>query len=292
MSDTALDHVVLAVADLDSAAAPFEKLGLKLSHPGEHPGQGTKNRVIFVVQNDGNEFYVELLSVRDEGEAKAAGHDSLLAKIEAGGGLLRLMLRTTDLAGIAARMDAKGLKYRRDTVLRNSGTPIGDVLRPEGTPAGCEIGIIQYAEDLPARLARHQANGMLGHDYPLKRADHVALLTPVPAPIIGFWAEVLGLPVTGEIAGGPMTIYQILAGDIVVELLAPSSPDSPIASRPPGLASVVAFEVPVLDDAVAQARERGFTAPDGEVGVIPGTRRSSIPAGETSGLTVQLIEYV
>ncbi len=289
---TALDHVVLAVADLDSASASFEKLGLKLSHPGEHPGQGTKNRVLFTVQADGAEFYVELLAVRDEAEAKAAGHDSLLAKIAAGGGALRLMLRTDDIDGIAAKLTAGGHAFRRDTVLRNSGTPIGDVLRPEGTPAGCEIGIIQYAEDAGERLARHKANGMLDHSFPLKRADHVAMLTPDPKPVIDFWTNVLGLPVTGEIDGGMMLIYQVQAGDVIVEFLAPSSPDSPMASRPPGLASVVAYEVPVLDDAVAQARAAGYTAPDGEAGVIPGTRRSSIPAAETAGLTVQLLEYV
>lgn len=289
---TALDHVVLAVTDLDAASASFEKLGLKLSHPGEHPGQGTKNRVIFVVQNDGVEFYVELLAVRDESEARAAGLDSLVDKVAAGGGILRLMLRTDDIDGIAGKLDAGGHAFKRVTVLRNSGTPIGDVLRPEGAPAGCEIGIIQYAENLDERLARHRANGMLDHAFPLKRADHVAMITPNPEPVIDFWANVLGLPVTGTIDGGPMKIYQILAGDIVVELLAPATPDSPIASRPPGLASVVAYEVPVLDEAIAAARAARFTAPDGEAGVIPGTRRSSIPAGETAGLTVQLLEYV
>jgi hypothetical protein len=47
-----------------------------------------------------------------------------------------------------------------------------------------------------------------------------------------------------------------------------------------------------LDDAVGLARERGFTVSDPEAGVIPGTRRASIPAGELGGVGMQLLEYV
>ena len=89
-----------------------------------------------------------------------------------------------------------------------------------------------------------------------------------------------------------MVIKQIRAGDCMVELLAPTSADSPMAGRPGGLASMVAFEVPDMDAAIGVARDRGFTAPDSESGVIPGTIRSSIPGPEMAGLGVQLIAYV
>ena len=54
-----------------------------------------------------------------------------------------------------------------------------------------------------------------------------------------------------------------------------------------------AFEVSgALDDAVALARERGFEPADVRPGVLPGTRVTSFPPAELSGLTLQLMEYV
>ena len=66
-----------------------------------------------------------------------------------------------------------------------------------------------------------------------------------------------------------------------------------MAGRPAALASMAAWEVSgPLDDAVALARERGFSCGDAEAGVIPGTRRASIPAAELGGVGMQLLEYV
>ena len=90
-----------------------------------------------------------------------------------------------------------------------------------------------------------------------------------------------------------MVIRQLRIGDAILELLGPASPESPFAGRPAALASMAAWEVAgPLADAVALARERGFTVSDPEAGVIPGTRRASIPVGELGGVGMQLLEYV
>jgi hypothetical protein len=89
-----------------------------------------------------------------------------------------------------------------------------------------------------------------------------------------------------------MVIRQMKVGDSILELLGPGSPDSPIASRPPGFASMVAFEVESLDASVAKARSKGFEVPDGRDGVLPGTRVTTISADQLSGLGLQLLEYV
>jgi hypothetical protein len=81
-------------------------------------------------------------------------------------------------------------------------------------------------------------------------------------------------------------------GDAIVELLGPDSPESPLASRPPGLSSMAAWEVGDLDAAVALARERGFTPSEPATGVLPGTRVATIPGAELSGVGMQLLEYV
>lgn len=287
----ALDHVVLAVPDLAAAGARFQALGLTLTPQGTHQGIGTANQAFFLPAGDGD-FYVELLAVHDREQALAAGFGSLIEKAAAGGGLIRLMLRTSDLAGIRTALESAGIASLTTTVRRGDGSVICEVVRPESMAGGCEVGIVQYPEAIPDRTERHREQGLFAHTFPLKRADHVAIFVTDLAGASKFWNDVLGAPTVGEITTPAMIIRQIQAGDVMVELLAASSPESPLASRPGGLASMVAFEVADLDAAVAQARERGFTAPDSEPGVIPGTVRSSIPAGECAGLGVQLIAYV
>lgn len=287
----ALDHVVLAVSDLEAAAERFRALGLVHSPRSVHQGRGTENHAIFFLAAD-EEFYIELLAVSDRDEAAAAGSASLLEKLDAGGGLLRLMLRTSDLGAMRASLDAAGVAHTTDIIQRKDGSLVCEVLRPAGQDAGCEIGIVQYPETVHERAGRHRANGLLDHKLALRRADHVAILVKDLEATTKFWNDVLGLATVGEIPTPMMTIRQIKAGDVMVELLAASSPDSPMASRPGGLASMVAFEVPDMNGAIGVVRERGFTAPDGEEGVIPGTIRSSIPATEVAGLGVQLIAYV
>lgn len=62
---TGLDHVVIAVKDLDTAAATYRKLGLTLTPRGLHEGKGTGNHCIMFPNT-----YVELLGIVDETGAK------------------------------------------------------------------------------------------------------------------------------------------------------------------------------------------------------------------------------
>jgi Glyoxalase-like domain len=64
-----LDHVVIAVADLEAAAEEIEtRYGLASIEGGRHPGWGTANRIIPL-----GETYLELVAVVDA--AEAAGSD-------------------------------------------------------------------------------------------------------------------------------------------------------------------------------------------------------------------------
>ncbi|WBL35254.1 hypothetical protein O0235_10700 [Tepidiforma flava] len=68
---------------------------------------------------------------------------------------------------------------------------------------------------------------------------------------------------------------------------------SPLAGRPAALLPVAApgMVAGPLDAAAALARERGFSCPPPSPGVIPGTRRTTIPAAELGGVAMQLLEY-
>ncbi len=65
-----LDHLIVAVADLDAAAQRISSsLGLEVSGGGRHPTLGTRNRLVWW-----GDSYLELVAVEDAGAAAAAGN--------------------------------------------------------------------------------------------------------------------------------------------------------------------------------------------------------------------------
>jgi hypothetical protein len=65
---TSIDHIVLAVPDLDAAAAELEsKAGLRASGGGRHDALGTTNRLVWF-----GDSYAELLGIVDEAKAQTS----------------------------------------------------------------------------------------------------------------------------------------------------------------------------------------------------------------------------
>jgi catechol 2,3-dioxygenase-like lactoylglutathione lyase family enzyme len=288
---SAIDHVILPVADLAQAAARFEQLGLRLTPRARHANQGTENRVFFA-GNEQTEFYVELLAVHDAEMARAAGRSDLLQAIERGRGLWRVMLETADIDAGERGLRAAGVEVSRREVAREDGTKICDVLFAATNAAATAFAIIQYAGGGEARRRRHAADGAYDHAFPVKRLDHLAAITHDLDAATAFWTDVLGVPVFGEVPMGPGIIRQMKVGDAIFELIGPAAPDSPIRDRPEGLISMCAFEVADLEASVALARSRGFPCGEPAPGPLPGTRVASIPAAELNGMTPQLLQYV
>ncbi|TAN63575.1 MAG: VOC family protein, partial [Magnetospirillum sp.] len=92
---TGLDHVILAVRDLDTAAAAFQRLGFTLSARGEHAEWGTANRCLMF-----GDDYIELLAAVAEGEPA----DRLRTFTATREGLMGLVFGTTDAAADADRL--------------------------------------------------------------------------------------------------------------------------------------------------------------------------------------------
>jgi len=284
-----IDHVVVPVRSLEAAAEPYERLGLRLTPEARHRGRGTANRVFFV-GSSANDFYVELLSVHDPAAARPLYNDAIS---RGGGTIALLMLAVADLRAGIDSLARHGITTAVEHVAREDRTPICDMAPLEGVEAlGFAAGLIHYAEERDASHARHAAAGVFDHAFPLKRLDHLAAMTPNLEGATRFWSEVLGVPVHGEIRGPGIIIRQLKMGDAILELLGPDGPDSRLSGRPAGLSSMCAFEVDDLDAAVALARERGFTAPEPNKGILPGTRVATIPGAELGGLGLQLLEYV
>jgi hypothetical protein len=111
VSFTVIDHVLLAVPDLDGAGAMLlDEHGLASVAGGRHMGWGTANRIVPL----GDGQYVELVGVVDETEAMATPFGStvraLVAVDDAGAHARRLGLSVTE--GSRRRPDGVTLSWR------------------------------------------------------------------------------------------------------------------------------------------------------------------------------------
>lgn len=289
-----LDHLVCVVPSLAEAAAAYDRLGMVLTPEVRYDSIGIANRALFVGGSAADFMYLELIAVTDRERASAANRSAYVEAAERGGGAVGLAFGTSAIAAAAAQMDAHGCPAPVEEVHRGDGTKVLDTATVDTRGAvPFRVSLVQYPETWDARFDRSRAQGRFAHAFPLKRLDHLAAVAPEIEAATRFWGEVLGVPVHGEITTPAMVIRQLRVGDAILELLGPASPESPFAGRPAALASMAAWEVAgTLADAVELARKRGFTVSDPEAGVIPGTRRASIPAGELGGVGMQFLEYV
>jgi catechol 2,3-dioxygenase-like lactoylglutathione lyase family enzyme len=106
----ALDHVILAVPDLDEAGEALERvLGLRATRGGRHPTLGTENSLVPL-----GGAYLELVAVADEGAAanSAFGRSALAARTD-GPRFTGWVARTDDLD--AAAEGAQVVALSRET---------------------------------------------------------------------------------------------------------------------------------------------------------------------------------
>ena len=97
----ALDHLIIAVSDLDAAEENYTKIfGIKPVWRGEHKELGTENS-LFNFQNT----YFELLAAKGEGLGAALVNHYLQ---ESGEGLIGIVLGTEDIDGCYKSLQSKG----------------------------------------------------------------------------------------------------------------------------------------------------------------------------------------
>lgn len=104
------DHVLIAVQDLDGAAATLEeRYGLASAPGGRHTGLGTGNRIVPLGPS-----YLELIAVVDEDEAASSPLAEWVARLSAGGDRLAgLCLRTDDIDEVATRLGTPAIPMER-----------------------------------------------------------------------------------------------------------------------------------------------------------------------------------
>ena len=126
------------------------------------------------------------------------------------------------------------------------------------------------------------------------RIAHVGVAVPDLAAALGFYRDVLGIiPHQPEQADGA-TIISLPFGESEVELLMPTSPDTPIAKflakRGPGIHHIC-YRVPDLDAALVACRRHGYKLIDETPRTGAGGHRIAfVHPKSTGGILLELTE--
>ncbi|MFQ5382666.1 MAG: VOC family protein [Dehalococcoidia bacterium] len=293
MTDVAIDHLIIATADLEQSAEPWRRLGFVPASGTRHAGQGTENAVVFIGDSPETMFYLEFLTIFDRRVAlESARGRKLAAAIERGPAAFRIVLETADLAARSSLISQAGTDCRIDAVHRDDGSKIADVASLGGEDeSSLQPRLIEYVLPREERFASRRERGLFSAALGLTRLDHLASVPADLSAATDAWRDLYGATVHGEVRAPGIVIRQLRAGDAIVELLAPDGPQSRLTGASPGLRSMLACEVDELEVAVATARERGFNPSDPTAGVLPGTRTATIPPAELGGVALQLLEY-
>jgi hypothetical protein len=189
MSDAigTIDHAVIAVADLASAAATWRRLGFTLSPRGVHSAAlGTENHTMML-----REDYFEILAVLTPTERNARWRRALAE----GGGVAGLAMTTRDPAGAHAYWTKAGLAP--DEPIKFSRP----VERPDGSRLDARFEVVSLA-DVPDTAVRVFVCSqptreavwlpeLLVHANTARAIARVAFACPDPAASAGQWRRIL-----------------------------------------------------------------------------------------------------
>ena len=214
-----LDHVLIAVRRLSSAADAYSSLGFKVTPEGRHPGRGTHNRLMVF----GPE-YLELIAVHDP--TTTPFRPSMESFLEAREGLYMFALGTSDIDGAVAEIRSRGGSIDAPALGRRDAgeTPgyswrsanLRDALR------GSECFLIQHDHTvaqrytLPTDPTVHE-NGVTG-------VHHVTLAVHDSEAAALRWQEVLGVEAADPVPVDGGVRRRIALGNTYVDLESPTEP--------------------------------------------------------------------
>jgi hypothetical protein len=162
-----IDHLVIAVRDLNDAALELEqRVGLAATGGGRHPTLGTQNRLAWL-----GDSYIELIAIADPGIAEESWLGApTIAALERGGGLATWAITTNSIIADVAAFRENGAAFGEPTPGERE-RPDGRVVRWRlaigGALGPAEPFLIEHdsvsaewtQEDRAARTAEHHPIG-------------------------------------------------------------------------------------------------------------------------------------
>jgi len=279
-----LDHAVIAVRDLASAAEGYSALlGRPPSWRGVHPGAGTAN-ALFCLENT----YLELLAPEGEGEL---GRRIAGVIAERGEGLVALAFGTDDAAecarglraaGIAVRDPSEGEGRELESGARRRWRTVW--LAPEAT-RGLWLFAIEHLNGADALTPREPATAPAAA---VSALDHVVVASADLEASRSLYGAGLGLRLAldrrFEARGLRILFFRV--GGVTVEVVGRlgAVPEPGARDRFGGLA----WRVPDAEAARARLDAAGFELSEVRPGAKPGTRVCTVRR-ETWGVPTLLI---
>jgi catechol 2,3-dioxygenase-like lactoylglutathione lyase family enzyme len=278
-----LDHVQVAVADLDLAVAAYtELLGLEPAWRGENPGGGSASATFRL----GN---TSIVLVCETG-AGPIGHLVRRHLQEQGEGLLALAFATDDATACARELNERGLRAGEPVEATDRHVESGALRRWKAVPLGTRsargvrLFAVEYLEN-PLEPGPFLAP----RDSRISGLDHVVVQSPDPEATLGVYGAGLGLRLALDQSfesRGVRLIFFRLAGitlEVAAQLDRPAEPNA--TDRLWGLAYQV--------NDVRAARKRLAENPAFDVSEVrrghkPGTSVCSV-RGNTHGVATLLI---
>lgn len=206
-----IDHLVIAVEDLDEATRAIERaLGLAATGGGRHFALGTDNRLVFL-----GDSYLELVSIADPAVAERSWLGApVMAALARGGGFVTWAVETDalddDVAALRALGSSLGPSIAGERVRTDGAVVRWRLALPGGLGPGEPPFLIEHdpgsAEWTPAdRAARRQQEhpiggpgGGVGH----VRLEVLELPTDAIPAAIGRLTRTVGLRFRPSLAGG------------------------------------------------------------------------------------------
>ena len=266
-----LHHVAIVVKDADEALKFYrDVMGLTVTADAVLDEQGVRGVLLACGENE-----IELIQPT---RADTGVSRYLESKGET---LHHICFRTDDIDAELARLTSLDVQLV-DEVARTGLAGRIAFIHPKAMH-----GVLVELAQPPAGAHVSSAKGF----------DHMAAMVADGAVARETWKRTLGLDVVHEIPieARKMVIAQVAVGQLMIELISPTSPDSPIAERiaqnGEGMGTSVAFEVQDIDAEVARYRAAGYTLPDAATGPLPVSVTSTISADQTHGLGIQLIQF-
>ncbi len=293
MTHLRLDHLVIAVRDLDAATADYRALlGREPSWRGSHLSYGTRN-TLFRIDN----AYVELLALGGgKRDARWAGE---LARFldDHGEGLYAVALGVDDVEVTTREMRRRGLDVLDPA--DGSGTDEATGARRAWRNAqvrvtsthGVRVFFIQHyspAEALPpAPIA-----AVAGARAAVGRLDHVVVLSAEMEVSRQLWGDVLDarLALDRTFPERNARILFFRLDDITVEISGGAVQTKEGQGKPDRLWGA-AWGVDDLASACARLREAGIETSGPRPGIKPGTLVATVKGGRAHGVPTLLIEH-
>ena len=289
MPEFTLDHVVIAVRDLDGASADYAALlGRSPSWRGTHPKYGTRN-TLFRIDNT----YVELLSVGKNKSGRWAGELSKF--LEAGEGLYALALGTSDIDADMRVLRAHELPVQDPAdgegidELSGNRRMWRNAMVPVKASHGVRIFFIQHRsspEDLPMAPVGTEGGAHV------TRMDHAVVLSPDVEATRKLWGDVLGarLALDRTFPERNTRIMFFRLGDITIEISGGGQQTEEGIGKPDRLWGL-AWGVGDLTATVARLRAANVEVSEPRLGVKPGTLVATAKGAHTHGVATLLIEH-